>query len=538
MENKYHIWPFRTILPAATLTIALYFFLVFLLKGVLPAANYCKISVELDHLDTIQLFYWNGIWTAGFNEQRSMKSRVLKANKIETITFKLSDVSVKQLRIDPGNLPGVVKIYRLEMGNHYTKPTVYEAEELSNLLKLGHEGMTMQLHQDYLQVTSTEEDPALLTISSLSKTNKFLLYGLPLFFALFAFTWLIRTQKKAIAPSGLPTKPSRFAALDGLRGLAVVMVIGEHTCTSTLAGLGQTGVWIFMSLTGFFLAKPYVQIPAQSMSLSLMLNFWHKRMLRIMPLYYMYIVVMYLMYYRFDDAVRHLLFIQGSGHLWFIPQVMLFYLLFPLLMLNIYCLFRGRPRFTLPFLALSALVANYYLTSEVFSLYGGWNHNRFFLGPFLSGTFFSYLFFGVYEPYSFKSANNQRNKTIAGIVGLTLFLFFILAFSERPWGGQVILARTYFSWYAFGVSAMIFALAVSEGSFFTKILAWRPFRELGLVSLSLYLTHTLVLVVTKKVSLHYNGKVIDEVPLMIFTLIFGYLLARFLYLRIELGGKK
>ena len=56
--------------------------------------------------------------------------------------------------------------------------------------------------------------------------------------------------------------------------------------------------------------------------------------------------------------------------------------------------------------------------------------------------------------------------------------------------------------------------------------------------MGLYLTHTLVLNVTKEASLYYIGEQIAEIPLMIITVIFGYLLARFLYLRIELGGKK
>jgi peptidoglycan/LPS O-acetylase OafA/YrhL len=90
-------------------------------------------------------------------------------------------------------------------------------------------------------------------------------------------------------------------ALDGVRGLAVLLVFWFHLCQSTpdlqkilpgvfirTASIGQTGVDLFFVLSGFLITRILLATSDHSARLQ---NFFARRSLRIFPLYFVFLAV-------------------------------------------------------------------------------------------------------------------------------------------------------------------------------------------------------------------------------------------------------
>ena len=142
----------------------------------------------------------------------------------------------------------------------------------------------------------------------------------------------------------------RIDVLDGLRGIAVLMVFLSHTAArdSALAsfldfkGIGHIGVYLFFTLSAFLLGLGVFSKPLDSNNIK---AFFIKRTLRIIPLYYIVVSGVFLFqrynqsysprYLHIDEGLKgylqHLIFYRGDGVFWSIVSEMQFYLLVPLI---------------------------------------------------------------------------------------------------------------------------------------------------------------------------------------------------------------
>ncbi|MCI5159565.1 MAG: acyltransferase, partial [Candidatus Electrothrix sp. AUS1_2] len=402
-------------------------------------------------------------------------------------------------------------------------------------------GTSLRLQDNFVEIRSTSDDPYIVADIPLLKSGMLLSYGLPLCAATLLF-FLIQqfdfTHFPAFADifAKRPSTGDNVAALDGLRGIAAIMVVADHTwgrCT----GLGAGGVWLFMSLSGFLLARPFVLQPERAASLSCWASFFRRRLQRILPVYYLYIVVIFLFHFRFDAALRHALFLEGDGHLWVVPQEMFFYLLVPLIMLMNLVLFRGRPWLIIAHLTTLLVLANRFLTSEVFTLYGMKDQPiRLFLGIFLGGCIACYLYYGPYRSYEPKLSSRWRKRigNFFAFCGIALLLFFLLCSTKRLWGGHRVLARDYFPWFDVAAAWLLFSiLAGKEKSGINRLLSWLPLRAISVVSFSLYIFHPLVMNSLRQGMTYYTGWRPAGFPLFISTLLLSYILACWTYTYIE-----
>jgi peptidoglycan/LPS O-acetylase OafA/YrhL len=99
------------------------------------------------------------------------------------------------------------------------------------------------------------------------------------------------------APAAQPRAPREIPALDGLRGVAVLLVIWCHvsglTFTPSTAWLldikatsGFLGLYLFFVLSGFLLFLPYANALIARAQWPSARRFYERRMLRILPVYY------------------------------------------------------------------------------------------------------------------------------------------------------------------------------------------------------------------------------------------------------------
>jgi peptidoglycan/LPS O-acetylase OafA/YrhL len=140
-------------------------------------------------------------------------------------------------------------------------------------------------------------------------------------------------------------------SIDGLRGIAILLVIMFHL---NIVHFGWSGVILFFILSGYLITKILLAEKDKHLTIRHKLkNFWVRRALRILPLSYLYLIILfvfsffsqiqfnagaelpYLLTYTynfylisvFDQAAPSFL----TGHLWSLSIEEQFYIFFPLL---------------------------------------------------------------------------------------------------------------------------------------------------------------------------------------------------------------
>jgi peptidoglycan/LPS O-acetylase OafA/YrhL len=160
-------------------------------------------------------------------------------------------------------------------------------------------------------------------------------------------------------PSSGGTGMSQIKALDGLRGVAALLVMLSHfnlVVPRFLHGAahesGHAGVMIFFILSGFLMGQLYLGAPPGGRAVA---QFLVRRGARVIPLYLAVILACLVVAQiepdrawvyslsRWETLLSHLLLIRGDGVLWTVPVEIQFYLLVPLIWLA----FARAPRATI-----------------------------------------------------------------------------------------------------------------------------------------------------------------------------------------------
>jgi len=155
-------------------------------------------------------------------------------------------------------------------------------------------------------------------------------------------------------PSAVPARPRTFVhlrELDGVRGLAALMVFFHHVCYTsipagdwswpmrllrTLSAQGSYGVDLFFVLSGFLITSLLIEARARP---AYYRDFYWKRALRILPLYMLCLLGVLLLVPGSRDFVilsalfvsnfAHALHVPGTGPFWTLAIEEQFYLLWP-----------------------------------------------------------------------------------------------------------------------------------------------------------------------------------------------------------------
>lgn len=344
--------------------------------------------------------------------------------------------------------------------------------------------------------------------------------------------------------------------LDGIRAIACLTVIFFHlnyfarstTIWHPIQDLGsfvgaimlggQAGVILFFVLSGFLLFMPYARALLFDADWPSMRLFYLRRAFRIIPAYYLSLVLMILFIhpeyihsqYWKDDALFLIFFMDApatyqkiNGPFWTLAVEAQFYMLLPLLALGIAWLVRRgamRRRLYLLGLCLGALVAwgllsrlfgSYYLAHPSETLPG---LPRSILNKLLiviygnTGKFLEVFAIGMLLSVCYVCTKNRgyasnlvrvlrRLSPILFIVGLLLLLFIALWRFNLWYYGYTLhffdpLAHDFDEWN-YLILAVAYALCMAAILYGEKWLqrpfAWSPLRWIGLISYSLYMWH-------------------------------------------------
>ena len=284
-------------------------------------------------------------------------------------------------------------------------------------------------------------------------------------------------------------------ALHGVRGLAILLVIGRHY--HNLLPSGGLGVDLFFVLSGFLITSLLLTEHGRRGRIDVV-GFYRRRALRLLPALLGLIAVYEFFVLRFGgfgadthgtrNALWGLSYLSnvplalgmdgGSlSHLWSLAQEEQFYVLWPPLLIALLAV-RAPPRAVVACLvALAALLAAHrWLLADTADL------RRLWVAPDMHADA---LVVGCAAGYVYSYELWRRWLQPSALVGVAACAL-ILAFEARE-------NRSLYGWplavFIVGSGIAVLGIADRPQGRLARVLSWRPLQLLGLISYGLYLWH-------------------------------------------------
>lgn len=281
-----------------------------------------------------------------------------------------------------------------------------------------------------------------------------------------------------------------FVQFEGLRGLAIIIVVLSHCGILRQGGIANA---VFFVLSGFLLINPFKDRYEQRfLSVWNILKFYGSRALKILPSYYIVLLLMFLItgfnVIPKDTFIDLLYFGDIYEHLWYIYSyfwIMLFI-----------------PFFFFIFLILSRYIRplNNDLVCSILNIVFSGLIRLFFIYTDLFDIRIDQLMIGIGIGYLFRYLKNNeklmsfaKNKPVIGDMVSVIFLLFVI-FSSSPFLGLFDpgLSYYYIGWhfiYLVGLITGLFVLSVClfPGSVTGNILSSVFLRFTGKLSYPIYL---------------------------------------------------
>jgi peptidoglycan/LPS O-acetylase OafA/YrhL len=303
------------------------------------------------------------------------------------------------------------------------------------------------------------------------------------------------------------------AALDGLRGIFVLLVIATHA-NIPLLGHGYLGVDGFFVLSGFLITTLLRQEWQQQGKINLG-AFYLRRTLRLFPallLMLLFCTLLTIFFLRgeivaanWQGIIFASLYLSNWGvsilgdqytgfamlqHTWSLGVEEQFYLVWPCVLIAMLTL-RMRTRYILPTLTLLAIASALWRLLLVNS--GAWA-DRIERG---SDTRADALLVGCILGIIFTSGKIKPSPHLLRVtrpLALISALIFLYLCSVPPWTSKVPLFSGGYVLVALTVGVVIFHLLASPNGRLARLLSWRPLVGTGIISYGLYLWHWPIIV--------------------------------------------
>lgn len=295
-------------------------------------------------------------------------------------------------------------------------------------------------------------------------------------------------------------KRKHFKALDGLRGVAVLLVLLSHSSNANLflheflnfQRIGKVGVYLFFVLSAYLLDRQIaLAFMTKKSSKGYWKNYFLRRFLRIYPLFVVALILYGLLTMmgiktvidRIIDIPLHMFLIRGESIFWSIPVEFKYYFISPLIMW--FChKFLKWDKMKLLFGFLIMLLASIFI--ELIYHLPLVSTFRYF-PIFLVGTFIS-IFELLYKD-KIKQLTSPRMYNIIGIIGLLLIIITIPFYFEKIFDFKVNFHSSIFYLPYALIWGIILIVSKYGKGILNKVLELKPLRFIGSISFSIYLFH-------------------------------------------------
>lgn len=313
-------------------------------------------------------------------------------------------------------------------------------------------------------------------------------------------------------------KRDHFKALDGLRGLAVLLVLLSHSSNANLffheflnfQRIGKVGVYLFFVLSAYLLDR---QIALAFMTRKSSKGYWKnyilRRFLRIYPLFVIALFLHGLLTIlgiktvidRMIDIPLHMFLIKGESIFWSIPVEFKYYLISPLIMwLCNKFLKWDKMKLLFGFLVvlITSIVVEMIYQLPLLSTFK-------YFPIFLVGTFIS-IFELLYKD-RIGHVSNPRVFNFVGMIALLLIIISIPFYFEKIFGFKVNFRSSIFYLpYSLIWGTILISAKYGKG-LLNNVLEWKPLRFIGSISFSIYLFHMLFLNFVRNSSIPSNFQI-------------------------------
>ncbi|MDB5677965.1 acyltransferase [Sphingomonas bacterium] len=303
----------------------------------------------------------------------------------------------------------------------------------------------------------------------------------------------------------LSDQAAQIDALDGIRGLAVLYVLAAHLSQVRLnlipgldlSHMGQAGVYLFFTLSAFLLMMGFLRQGAQSLEWRHLVYYAIRRVLRIAPLYILFLPIAYAEVYRLRQGempridtgkmLQALTLQRADGVNWSVVVEVKFYVILPLIAAC--CLLLFGKRTVAAAVMLIALAVGVAImvplpargTAPIIALWP-------YLPPFLPGCAAAIVFHraGAHPPEARAARLARGAAVVIGIVALVLapLIASMLAVSDSP---ERAVGRWVFSWSVLWAALIVTALL--GGKWPRRLFEMSWLRRVGQLSFSSYLVH-------------------------------------------------
>lgn len=317
---------------------------------------------------------------------------------------------------------------------------------------------------------------------------------------------------------------NRIPQLDGIRGLAVLFVFMSHTSGRgqylhehlNFKGIGHIGVYLFFVLSGFLLSYAMFK---KGLSKEELKKFYIKRLLRIIPLYYLVCLGVYFhqlyigevdtqyLYLQGGSSglFKHFAFLQADGIFWSILIEIHFYLIVPIL---IFILIRYQ-RKGLIILSLLGLVnaalyifahaGPYDITDNFISNISFHYKNSTFIDVFLCGVIAAYVL------HYYPDWCNKYRKVLgkySSMAFASLCIMTLCLVTGNFLGFSMLFYEFRFFSIIYGFVFALFLLSSYLGNPFNGFFSQKWLRSIGIIGYSFYLLHFVVIKWVNTLNLH------------------------------------